>query len=270
MALPIDLLLVRHGQSEGNAAKRQSENGDSSAFSPEFLERHNASFRLTDLGRNQAKAAGNFLATGFISQGVVFDRMYVSEYIRAKETAALLGLPDAEWLCDPYLTERDWGEIDTLPEHEREERFGEALRKRQVEPFFWRPPGGESFNDLGLRIDRFLDTLHRECSDKRVIVVCHGEVMRAFQVRLERLSQSRFRELVFSGRRHDRIHNCQINHYTRRNPANQKIVPYAGWVRWVRPADDPPEESDWTRIVRNKYSNEDLLNEVGKVIPMVS
>ena len=61
MTLPIDLVLVRHGQSEMNAAKRRSEAGDHSAFTKEFMERHSASFPLTDLGRRQAEQAGEYL-----------------------------------------------------------------------------------------------------------------------------------------------------------------------------------------------------------------
>ena len=31
--------------------------------------------------------------------------------------------------------------------------------------------------DVALRLDRFIHLLHRECANKRVLVVCHGEVM---------------------------------------------------------------------------------------------
>src|SRR3989338_3424748 len=122
MALPIDLLLVRHGQSEGNKARRCSEGGDHSAFTDEFRDRHSASFRLTELGRKQAEEAGAWLRKEFWP-GYAFDRYVTSEYARAMETAALLNLPNAEWLCDFYLTERDWGEMDICPENEREEKF---------------------------------------------------------------------------------------------------------------------------------------------------
>ena len=260
MTLPIDLVLVRHGQSEGNAAKRLSEAGDHSAFSEAFRGRHSGSFRLTDKGREQAMSAGSWLQAELCTE-FGFDRYYVSEYIRAKETAALLGLKGATWLADPYLTERDWGDIDIAPENERQERFGKALQMREIEPFFWRPPNGESFMTLCLRIDRLLDTLHRECADKRVIMVCHGEVMRAFQVRLERLSQARFRELVLSDRAEDRIHNCEIMYYTRREPHGQRrLLPYLGWVRKIRPAEE--WSSSWHEIERRRYSNDDLRAEV--------
>ena len=59
--LPIDLIFVRHGQSEGNLAHRMSEKGDNSFFTPEFRERHSRAFRLTNKGIEQAKSAGFWL-----------------------------------------------------------------------------------------------------------------------------------------------------------------------------------------------------------------
>lgn len=273
MTLPLDLVLVRHGQSEGNAARRLSEAGDHSAYSEAFRNRHSGSFRLTDQGRREAQAAGRWIQSELCSQ-YGFDRHYVSEYVRAKETAGHLGLLGATWFTDPYLTERDWGEIDITPEHERQERFGKALKMREIEPFFWSPPNGESFMTLCLRIDRMLQTLHRECGDKRVIMVCHGEVMRAFQVRLERLSQARFRELILSDKPEDRIYNCEIMHYTRREPAgDRRLLPHFCSVRKVRAVQNSWEEdpwiSRWQEIVRPRYNNEDLLKEVELVPGML-
>ena len=261
MTLPIDLVLVRHGQSEGNLAKRRSEAGDHSAYTRAFIDRHSASFRLTPKGCEQAERAGAFILEEFYSKdGFGFDRYITSDYARAIETAGLLGLPNAEWFTDPYLTERDWGDLDASPQDEREARFGDALRRRQVEPFFWRPPGGERFADLCLRVDRVLLTLHNECDDMRVIIICHGEVLRAFQCRLERMPQARFKELTFSEIYEERIHNCQIIHYTRRDPQNKrKLGDYMGWTRWIRPTDTPVTTSGWTTIRRPRYSNEQLL-----------
>jgi NAD+ kinase len=262
MTLPVNLILVRHGQSEGNAAKRLSEAGDHSAYSEAFRNRHSGTFRLTKHGRQQAKATGHWIKANIAD---AFDRYYVSEYIRAKETAALLGLPYGDWLTDPYLTERDWGEIDIAPENERNARFAAELKMRSIEPFFWRPPNGESFMTLCLRIDRVLHTLHRECNDKgHVILVCHGEVMRGIQARLERLPQQRFRELVFSDDPADRIHNCEIMHYTRQNPHSGRIHPYAKWVRKIRPSETPLWDSGWKEIVRPRHTNEALLAEVNQ------
>ena len=264
MTLPVDLVLVRHGQSEGNEAKKRAEHGDHSAYTPEFLKRHTATYRLTEKGRAQALAAGVWLRKEFATDDTArsaFDRCYVSSYARAMETAALLRLPRASWYLDDYLTERDWGELDRYPPAERAARFGEALARRDDEPFFWRPKGGQTFQELCLRVDRVLHTLHRECSEKQVLLACHGEVMRAFQVRIERLGQPRFKELHLSEDPLDSIWNCQIVHYTRRDPERPKapLSAHADWVRHIRPTENPARESGWRRIVRNSYSNGQLL-----------
>lgn len=264
MTLPIDVMFVRHGQSEGNLAKRLSEKGDHEAHKRAHVGRHTRSMRLTALGREQAVAVSRWLT----AEGGHFDRCVVSEYARAMETAALLSIPRAEWYRTPELTERSWGEVDGCTEQERAERFGEALRMRDVEPFFWAPLSGESFLDLCIRLRTVLDTLHRECADKRVIIVCHGEVMWAFRVLIERMSQQRFKELHLSQDPIDRLHNCEVLHYSRRNPDTQQLDAHANWMRRVRPAEDN-WTTGWQPVERRRYSNRELLEIVRDEYPAV-
>lgn len=259
MSLPIDLVLVRHGQSEGNAAKRLSEQGDNTAYQAIFDNRHTRSLRLSQKGREQALIAGKWLVDEFYDSSIGFDRFIVSEYVRAMETAALLDLPNAIWFRNFYLTERDWGDMESCPDSERAGKFGDALRMRKIEPFFWRPPNGESFAELCLRLDRVLQTLHREDSEKRVIIVCHGEVMRCFRVLLERMPQQRFKELYLSKEKEDGVYNCEVLHYTRRDPETGAIAAHANWMRRVRPNDSPIWNTGWQKIERPRYSNSDLI-----------
>ncbi len=259
MTLPVNLWLVRHGQSEGNAARRLSEAGDHTAYSSNFRNRHSGTYRLTNLDREQAEKTGRWI----IASGVKFHRFYTSEYVRAKETAGLLGIPGAEWFSDPYLTERDWGDLDICPENERNKKFGAELKMRAIEPFFWRPPNGESFMMLCQRVDRVLHTLHRECGKMNVIVTCHGETMRAFQLRIERLTQARFHDIVLNNRPEERIHNCEVIHYTRTNQ-NGTESNHMTRVRKIRPTDNPVWDSGWKEIVRPRYSNKELLKEVSR------
>lgn len=259
--LPIDIVLVRHGESEGNAAKRAMERGDPDILRQAFAGRHTSSFLLSDLGVRQALRTGEWLKQAFPDG---FDRYYCSDYKRAMQTAGLLSLPNAQWRRNAYLVERDWGILDRLSDREREAQFAENMRTRDTEPFFWRPgESGESFLQVQFRLDRVLDTLHRECSDKTVIIVCHGEVMWAFRVLLERMSQERFRELHLSRDPDDRIHNCQIIHYSRRNPHNPRkffgLDPHMRWVRMIRPTDDPVRDFGWQTFDRPTYSNAELL-----------
>lgn len=56
-----ELVLIRHGESEGNVARQKSLQGDDSLFYGEFKNRHSSNWRLTDRGRQQALAAGEWL-----------------------------------------------------------------------------------------------------------------------------------------------------------------------------------------------------------------
>ena len=69
-----ELVLVRHGESEGNVAYQRSKMGDASMYSGEFLRRHSGQWRLTDQGIEQAEAAGAWLRAHY-PEG--FERLYV-------------------------------------------------------------------------------------------------------------------------------------------------------------------------------------------------
>ena len=78
MALPIDFIIIRHGQSEANTQQKEprDEGGDNST-------------QLTREGIEQAKATGDWLRSIGLTG---FDRYYTSSYMRARQTAALLAL----------------------------------------------------------------------------------------------------------------------------------------------------------------------------------
>lgn len=266
MTMPVALILVRHGQSEGNEANARSRAGDHSLFTPEFDSRHSSSWRLTDRGKVQAKAAGDWIKEKMV---LPFDRHYTSEYIRALETAACLGLPNANWYIEPYLRERDYGKLDVMRDDLRQKKYKYYLEQRKRNPLFSIPPNGESMVTVCLRIDRVLNTLHRECGDKRVIIVCHGEVIDAFRIRLERLTEEKYKALANSEDQRDRVYNGQIFHYSRRDPETGKLAPHANWVRTIRLL-DPSFPSEWRRIERPKYSNEDLFAIVRQMPRMIN
>ena len=56
--LPLDLVLVRHGESEGNVAQEWSKLGDDSLWTEEFRQRHSSRYRLTLKGREQVRGGG--------------------------------------------------------------------------------------------------------------------------------------------------------------------------------------------------------------------
>ncbi len=262
MTMPEDLVLVRHGESEGNVATNASKRGDHHYYTPAFRARHSSTWRLTDKGRAQAAIAGDWIIQNI---GEQFHRYYTSEYLRARETAACLGLPDARWYAEFYLRERDRGKLDVIDHESLKRDYQDELIRRTIDPFYWTPPGGECLAQVCLRTDRVLDTLHRECEGSRVILVLHGETMLAIRVRLERMSQYRFRMLDDSKHPHHRIHNGQVIHYTRVNPETGEVSPYLEWVRSVCPTDLALSSNVWERIQRPSYTNEQLIENAERI-----
>jgi len=261
--LPYELILVRHGESEGNLAQSRSKKGDMSAYTSEFRRKHSSSYRLTDKGIMQAKLAGQWLKEH--TEGK-FDRYYTSEYVRAMETAALLDLPDAKWYTEIVLRERDKGHLDNVSWTEKNERFANEMALRKRDSFFWAPPGGESIAQICVRVDHTFNTMRRECSRQRVIIVCHGEVMWAFRVRVERLNSVRFHKLQSSQDKRELIHNGTILHYTRVHPTTGEVYPTFRFMRSVCPWKPEYSSEGWMEFERPVYTNDELLASV-KTVP---
>lgn len=273
MSYPIDLVLVRHGESEGNLARDRSRKGDSGSFEGGFADRHTSKYRLTDVGRSQARKAGKWLRE---HAGEHFDRYYTSEYVRAMETAALLGFEKANWLCEFYLRERDKGEFGGLSDQQREALYLNELKARERDSFYWTAPGGESIAQSCLRVERFLEILRHSCGGFKVIAVCHGNIMRAFRIRIERMQQSTFQQLWGTPELLDEtedasliknaeIHYTQILWYTRRDPVTLEISTNFQWLKSICPWASSGGETDWMHINRPTFTNEQLLLQVHQV-----
>jgi NAD+ kinase len=265
--MPATVVLVRHGETEGNVARELSKKGDKSLWSDEFRQRPGRLWRLTDLGIQQATAAGAWICKNV---GKHFDRYITSEYPRAKETAGHLNLPDAKWEEEFYLRERHWGPLENLPEDERWDTYKDELEKRKADSFYWRPPHGESQAEVCERVDWVLYNLHQENAGGTVIVVCHEDVIWAVRARFEGFSQERWHEMRSSGDPRDRIHNGQVLIYDRRDPATGRLGPDYEWTRSVCPYDTGLSRNNWERIVRPTYTNEDLIRRVEAVPRLIS
>eukprot|EP00028_Trichosphaerium_sp_Am-I-7-wt_P002048 CAMPEP_0168533552 /NCGR_PEP_ID=MMETSP0405-20121227/17176_1 /TAXON_ID=498012 /ORGANISM="Trichosphaerium sp, Strain Am-I-7 wt" /LENGTH=350 /DNA_ID=CAMNT_0008559697 /DNA_START=37 /DNA_END=1086 /DNA_ORIENTATION=+ len=262
-AWPLELVLVRHGESEGNLAQKRGEEGDQSAFrDSDFKHKHSSSYRLTDIGVAQAKIAGKYIKENI---GANFDRCYTSEYVRAMETASLLDIPNAEWYTEIVLRERDKGNFDNMSKADRRKHYSDALKLRKRDAFFWRPPNGESLAQVCVRVDHTFNTLRRECKNQRVLIVCHGEVMWSMRVRIERLSQLKFHKLKGSKDPKKRIHNSQIIHYTRVHPETHVVYPDFRFMRSICPWNPDYSNEDWHEFNRPTYSTVDLKESVTRV-----
>ena len=260
MPIPIDLVLVRHGESEANLANTRSrEFHDHSDFTKEDKARHCSKMRLTEKGIKQARAAGAWIRDNI---GDDFDGYHVSEFLRTIETAAQLGLENANWRLDLLLRETDYGgTLDLLSGKERKKRFGGHLKRQKIDGIFWIPPtGGESIAQACLRVKAVLSALGNEWGETHLLVT-HGEMMRAFRICLEHLSHFQYAEIENSADPKDKIHSCQILHYARRDPAKKEapLEQDFSWVRSVCPWDPQLSSNEWRKIENPLYSNNELL-----------
>lgn len=256
MAMPEDLVLVRHGQSEANIIqKRRKQTPDASA--PEgFFDRHDSQMRLSALGVRQAETTGDWLRAEFPDG---FDRYYVSSLARTIETAGKLAI-NGQWNIDDRWRERDWGEYGILSESEQQARYELSCKLKMQSKWYWCPPGGESLaTGVRLRFEDILETMHRELAGKKVIAVTHGETMEVARFVLERLLPEEWQQ-----QEHDeafKLANCQILHYTRTNPGTGELSSRLEWRRSVCAWDENLSWSngEWVRIDRRRYDDNELL-----------
>lgn len=258
MPLPIDIVLVRHGESEGNLANKASRNGDTKHFTPEHLDRHSAYWRLTDNGIKQAKSAGEWIRKNIAPE---FDYYLTSAFIRARETAGHLNLTNAKWEIDPYLIERDHGDLDGLTPKQKAQFFGGNLAKRDLQEFYWRPPNGETRIEAGLRADRVVQNLAIKHSDHKVIIVAHETLIEAILIRRLHWTVEEFSHWKAKNKINTKIHNCQVVHLSRRDPKTGNVGSNIRFFRSVCPWDETLSINNWQEIKKKMFSNAELLKQ---------
>lgn len=184
---PASLDLVRHAESVGNVARTRAEAHGLPVI--DVAER-DMDVPLSGLGDEQAQALGAWLGgLGARRPAIVL----ASPYLRAERTAAIAvqaASLDTPVVLDERLRERDLGALDRLTRVGVEQRFPEELAARaHLGKFYYRPPGGESWSDVALRVRSALDSIVREHSGQRVMVVTHEVVIFLFRYVLERMSE---------------------------------------------------------------------------------
>jgi 2,3-bisphosphoglycerate-dependent phosphoglycerate mutase len=179
--------VVRHGQSIGNVIAEQAETGGLEVI--DILER-DADVPLSAVGRDQAAAAARWLADQPVDERP--EVAVVSPYLRARQTAELAlagsGLPE---IVDERLRDRELGVLDRLTRRGVEVRLpDEAQRRRQLGKFYYRPPGGESWADVLLRLRALLWELRQDYPDGRVLLFGHEATVLLVRYLAERLSEA--------------------------------------------------------------------------------
>lgn len=190
------LMLVRHGQSVGNVADDRARAARAHRLE---VEHRDPDTPLSAVGWDQAGAVGAWIAG--LQQDDRPTVWLTSPYRRAADTATAAceavgtgggaGFGEPTILTDERLRERDLGILDGFTglgiRHEYPE---EAARRDRIGKFYYRPPGGESWTDVLLRVRYLLTDLRQQFPDERVCVFSHQAVIMCFRVALEQLSEA--------------------------------------------------------------------------------
>lgn len=210
MNWPKQLVVVRHGQSAGNVARDLAHETLADRIP---LTNRDADVPLSELGREQSRALG--LWYGKLPRSQRPDVLLCSPYVRALQTAEIFrgvgGAFDHEPIClDERLREKEFGILDGLTTSGVANVFPEQAEfRRLLGKFYHRPPGGESWCDVILRLRSILDTISLHFRGKRVMIFTHQVVVLCLRYILEDLSEQAILDIDREGD----IANCAITEY---------------------------------------------------------
>ena len=193
----VELLLIRHGESEGNVAATDARMAGAEVIA---VPARDADVNLSGTGQEQAKALGAALAR--IAEEFRPDAVVSSPYARAFQTAEI-AVEAAGWpvkvQLDERLRDRELGILDRLTRLGVEKRYPEeAARREWLGKMYYRPPGGESWADVALRLRSVLDELNNLGSGHRVMLVCHDALIMLFRYVLEGMTEKELLDLAAS------------------------------------------------------------------------
>ena len=189
---PVELTLVRHGESLGNQADTAAREAKAERLD---LDQRDAYVALSDMGQGQADGVAAWLAGA--GAAAPPDLVISSPYRRARETAerVVSGL-DVDLLFDERLRERDLGVFDGLTGLGIRSRYPEeAERRKKLGKFYYQPPSGESWCDVVLRVRSLLQDLRHGYDGARLWLVTHQAVIMSFRYALEGLSEEELLEI---------------------------------------------------------------------------
>lgn len=208
---PERLWIVRHGQSAGNVARDLAEAGQLARI--DIAER-DVDVPLSSLGETQACALGHWFAA--LPPQERPEVVLSSPYVRAMRTADIIrdcGGYSAEArrpIPDERLREKEFGVLDRLTRAGIEASHPDQAEFRRIlGKFYHRPPGGESWCDVILRLRSALDTLSLHYAGRRVLVVSHQVVVLCLRYLLEELTEAEILAIDHAGD----VANCSVTEY---------------------------------------------------------
>jgi 2,3-bisphosphoglycerate-dependent phosphoglycerate mutase len=176
--------MARHGESTGNLAREAAWAARAEVID---VPERDPDVPLSPVGRMQAAALGEWIAA--LPEDRRPTLVASSPYVRTMDTVRI-ALGAEPGYVDERLRDRELGILDRLTVEGVAARFpDEAARKQRLGKFYYRPPGGESWADVALRLRAVLTDLGRENPDGRVLVMAHDAIVVLARYIVERLSE---------------------------------------------------------------------------------
>jgi broad specificity phosphatase PhoE len=220
---PHTLWIVRHGQSAGNVARDAAE----AAGLPMIdIAQRDIDTPLSPLGRQQSLALGHWFGEQPAQRRPQV--VLCSPYLRARETTRLLleasgpGLQGSLRVrVDERLREKEFGILDRLTVLGIGQKYPElSVQRGHVGKFYFRPPGGESWCDVILRLRSLVEMVTREHAGERVLVVAHQVIVNCMRYLLEGMDEA---QILAIDRLGD-VPNCGLTSYEH-DPLTDSMVP---------------------------------------------
>lgn len=258
--MPLDLVFVRHGESEANVIQQEDKAGRKHEHSDAINNRADWKQRLSRLGIEQAQQTKTWIDRN-LGGVALFDYGYVSTFLRTRETAGYLGTPRGGWALEDRIVERNWGSYGILLKAERDRKYAETVKMLKQSKWFAKLDGGESLFDVRFRWRDVQESVLRNHSNHRIIFVGHGDFMTSARFDIERQSPEEFDAMLDD--KSQSIINGAIMEYTRSNPQDKHdIRDKITWRRITYPTDEAnsPFEGQWVTLgPRKSYTAEELL-----------
>lgn len=199
--------IIRHGESTGNVAAVRAETDRAEIID---IGERDADVPLSSTGEEQAKAVRRWLAG---SSTALPDAVVVSPYLRARQTAELaLHDLDLTPTLDERLRDRELGVLDLLTRTGVQARMPEESQRRdRLGKFYYRPPGGESWADVLLRLRSLLRDIDEDRPGERVLLFAHDATVSMIRYLLEGMDE----QTLMESTREAPIANCSISSWRR-------------------------------------------------------
>jgi 2,3-bisphosphoglycerate-dependent phosphoglycerate mutase len=208
---PKSIWLVRHGESAGNVARDTAEQVGNHKIE---ISGRDMDVPLSALGQRQSRALGRWIAALDAEERPTV--LLTSPYARARQTAQLLVAESRldpqqlAFVVDERIREKEFGELNRFTRAGILALFPEeAERRQEVGKFYYRPPGGESWCDVLLRLRSVLDHIELRYAGERVLVVAHQVIVLCFRYLLEELDEER---ILAIDRERD-VANCSLTRF---------------------------------------------------------